>query len=139
MFQSAHSAKTSKVVYKREGLFHKLRDPSDKCVKLKEKITKKFKNSFATSLGPSDRMSIKPVKLEINSSKVRIVADFRQLNKALKRPHWPTESSCQLLRHFCPKSRYYVTVDATSDYHQVPVAEESQPYLFIITQHGKFA
>ena len=41
-----------------------------------------------------------------NSSKVRIVADFRQLNKALKRPTWPTESSCQLLRHVCPKSRY---------------------------------
>ena len=26
-------------------------------------------------------------------SKVRIVADFRELNKALARPHWPTESS----------------------------------------------
>ena len=57
-------------MYEREGLFHKLRDPSDKCVKLKEKITKKFKNSFATSLGPSDRMSIKSVKLEINHDKL---------------------------------------------------------------------
>ena len=73
-----------------------------------------------------------------DSSKVRIVADFRQLNKALKRPQWPTESSCQLLRHVCPKSRYYVTVDATSGYHQVPVSEESQPYLSIITQQGKY-
>ena len=192
---SFYSAKTSKVIYEREGLYHKLRDPSTSCLKLKEKMIKKYKNSFATSLGPKDRMSIPPVKLEIDheklvppvnhtrpfdvpyhlrsawekeikdaieggvlkavdkatewsskafavakqdSSKVRIVADFRQLNKALKRPTWPTESSCQLLRHVCPKSRYYVTVDATSGYHQVPVAEESQKYLSIITQQGKY-
>ena len=57
-----------------------------------------------------------------DSSKVRIVMDFRQLNK---RPHWPTESSCQLLRHICPKSKFYVTVDATSGYHQVPVSKDS--------------
>ena len=74
-----------------------------------------------------------------DSSKVRIVADFRQLNKALKHPHWPTESSCQLLRHVCPKSKYYVTVDANSGNHQVPVAKSSQPYLSIVTQQGKFA
>ena len=37
---------------------------------MKEKITKKFKNSFATSLGPNDRMSIPPVKLEIDHEKL---------------------------------------------------------------------
>ena len=64
-----------------------------------------------------------------DSTKVRLVADFRQLNKALKRPHWPTESSGQLLRHIDPKARFFVTIDATSGYHQVPVSEESQKYL----------
>ena len=65
-----YSAKTSKVIYEREGLHHKVRDPSTSCLKLKEKIVKKFKNSFATSLGPNDRMSIPPVKLEIDQEKL---------------------------------------------------------------------
>ena len=50
-------------------------------------------------------------------SKVRIVADFRMLNKALKRPHWPTESSGQLLRHIEPDSKFFCAIDATSGYH----------------------
>ena len=165
-------------------------------MKLKERITQKFKNSFKTTLGPEDRMNVKPVKLEIDqsrnippvnhtrlfdvpyhlrkpwekeirdaiegdilrpvnyptewsskafavpkqdSTKVRIVADFRKLNKALKRPHWPTESSNQLLRHICPKPKFFITIDATSRYHQVPVDKESQKYLTIVTQQGKYA
>ena len=31
-----------------------------------------------------------------NGKDVRIVSDFKQLNKAIERPHWPTESSDQL-------------------------------------------
>ena len=31
-----------------------------------------------------------------NSKDVRIVSDFKQLIKAIERPHWPTESSDQL-------------------------------------------
>ena len=54
-------------------------------------------------------------------SKVRIVADFRNLNRALKRPHWPTESSTQLLRHIEADSRVFCAIDATSGYHQVKV------------------
>ena len=43
--------------------------------------------------------------------KVRIVADFRNLNKALKRPVWPTESSGQLLRHIDPDSRVFCAIN----------------------------
>ena len=32
----------------------------------------------------------------------RLVADFRVLNKSLKRPIWPTESCDQMLRHIPP-------------------------------------
>ena len=53
--------------------------------------------------------------------KVRIVADFRNLNKALKRPVWPTESSGQLLRHIDPDSRVFCSIDARSGYHQIRV------------------
>ena len=40
-----HSAKTAQL-YEREGLFHKLRAPSESCIKLKEKITKLVQNKL---------------------------------------------------------------------------------------------
>ena len=67
------------------------------------------------------------------------MADFRELNKALVRPNWPTESSNQLLRHIDPKARYFCTIDACSGYHQVRLCPESQDLCTIITQEGRFS
>ena len=53
-----------------------------------------------------------------NGKDIRIVSDFKQLNKAIERPHWPTESSDQLLRNIESDSRFFVTLDSTSGYHQ---------------------
>ena len=72
-------------------------------------------------------------------SKVRIVADFRELNKALVRPHWPTKSSNQLLHHIDPKARSFCTIDACSGYHQVRLCPESQDLCTIITQEGRLS
>ena len=173
----------------------KLRDPSRKCIKLKEKMIHKYKSNFTTCLTAKDRMSVTPVELVMDETKkippahhtrpfdtpyhlwqaaeaeikhfidakvltpvphptdwmskaffvpksdptkVRLVADFRQLNKALKRPHWPTESSGQLLRHIDSKAKFFCTVDATQGYHQIPVSKDSQKFLTIITQQGRF-
>ena len=52
---------------------------------------------------------------------VRIVADFKKLNKVIERPTWPTESSSQLLCHISSKSKFFVSPDITSGYHQVRV------------------
>ena len=71
-------------------------------------------------------------------TKCRIVADFRVLNSALKRPVWPTESSSQLLRHIDPEAKYFCSIDATSGYHQVRVDERDQELLTIITQQGRY-
>ena len=67
------------------------------------------------------------------------MGDFRKLNQCLRRPHWPTESSGQLLRHINPSHKWFITIDMTSGYHQIPVCEESQKLLVIITQQGRFA
>ena len=72
-------------------------------------------------------------------SKVRIVADFRNLNKALKRPHWPTESSGQLLRYILLDSKFFCAIDATSGYHHVKLDPESQELCTIVTQQGRFS
>ena len=34
-----------------------------------------------------------------DQSAIRIVTDFKKLNKEIERCHWPTESSGKLLRH----------------------------------------
>ena len=80
---------------------------------------------------PTDWMSKAFFVPKADPNEVRFVSDFRQLNKALRRPRWPPESSGQLLRHIDPKARYFCTIDATQGYHQVPVSKEFLKYLTI--------
>ena len=73
-----------------------------------------------------------------NGKEVRIVSDFKTLNKAMERPSRPTESSSQLLRNIEPDSRFFVTLDLTSGYHQVKVEKESRNLLVISTPSGRY-
>ena len=73
-----------------------------------------------------------------NRKEVRIVSDFKQLNKVIERPHWPTESSDQLLRNIESDSRFLVTLDLTRGYHQVKVEKESRNLLCISTPSGRY-
>ena len=69
---------------------------------------------------------------------VRIVADFNKLNQAIERQTSPTESSSHFLRHIDPSSKYFVSLDLTSGYHQVRVDPESQNLLCITTPMGSY-
>ena len=74
-----------------------------------------------------------------DGSAVRIVADFKRLNRHIQRPVWPTENSNQLLRHIDPQARFFATMDLTSGYHQIPIDKESQDLLVIsTTPMGRF-
>ena len=77
-------------------------------------------------------------KLGSDPIKCRWVTDFRNLNKALKRPVWGSESSSQLLRRISPKARYFACFDAISGYHQISVDNASQKLLNIVTQLGNY-
>ena len=68
--------------------------------------------------------------------KCRWVTDFINLNKALKRPVWGSESSSQILRRINPKARYFACFDAISGYHQIHIDPESSKLLNIVTQLG---
>ena len=70
--------------------------------------------------------------------KCRWVTDFRNLNKALKRPVWGSESSSQLFRHIDPKARYFACFNAISGYHQICVDAESSKLLNVVTQLGNY-
>ena len=69
---------------------------------------------------------------------VRIIADCTDLNQAIERPVWPTESSSQLLRHISPSAKYFISLDLTTGYHQVRVDQESQNLLCITTPMGRY-
>ena len=70
--------------------------------------------------------------------KVRLVADFRGINRKLQRPVHPLENSWGILKRLNPKHRFYAAIDFSSGYSQIPLAEESRELFTIITPYGKY-
>ena len=56
--------------------------------------------------------------------KVRMVSDFRPVNRVLKRPGYPMEGSAAILKKLNPDEGYFCTIDLSSGYHQIELAEE---------------
>ena len=69
---------------------------------------------------------------------VRIVSDFKNVNRCISRPAHPTDSAQQLLRQINPTSRYFATIDCMSGYSQIPISEASSNLLVIATPAGCF-
>ena len=80
-----------------------------------------------------------PVQKNSDPTKVRIVGDFRGLNRVLLKLYWHTESSNQLLRHIDPNAKVFCVIDATSGFHQCPVDSETSKLLTIVTNAGRFS
>ena len=76
--------------------------------------------------------------LKGDGSSVRLVSDFKNVNRCIKRPTHPTDSDNQLLRQISPTSRYFCTIDCVSGYHHIPITEESSNLLVIATPAGRF-
>merc|ERR1711888_339789 len=57
--------------------------------------------------------------------KARLVADFRGINRKLRRPEHPLEGSWGILRRLDPHDKYFAAVDFSSGFSQLPLAEES--------------
>ena len=67
-----------------------------------------------------------------------MVADFRILNNALKRPNFPLEGSSQLIKQVNHRHKYWVTLDFTQGYHQCTLHKDDRDYFAIILPQGKF-
>ena len=118
--------------------------PYDTPFHLRKAYTRELKNCLEAwilekcGMEPSQWASKAFPVVEGNGKDVRIVSDFKQLNKAIERPHWPTESSDQLLRNIESDSRFFVTLDLTSGYHQVEVDKEFRNLLCIMySENGR--
>ena len=70
--------------------------------------------------------------------KARMVSDFREVNRILKRPGYPMEGSSLILKRLNPDEAYFCTLDLSSGYHQIRLAEESRDLFTIILPMGKY-
>lgn len=71
------------------------------------------------------------------NGKVRICVDLKDLNKAVKRPHY----SLPTFEDIAPKlagSTVFTTLDAASGFWQIPLHEESQLLTTFITPFGRY-
>ena len=64
--------------------------------------------------------------------KARLVADFRGINRKLRRPEHPLEGSWGILKRLNPHDKYFAAVDFSSGFSQLPLAEESRHLFNII-------
>ena len=70
--------------------------------------------------------------------KARLVADFRGINRKLRRPEHPLDGSWGILRRLDPQDKYFAAVDFSSGFSQLPLAEESRHLFNIILPWGKY-
>ena len=57
--------------------------------------------------------------------RARLVTDYRQLNKVIKRPVHPFAPATDLIKKIEPGATLFVKIDAVHGYFQVPLDEES--------------
>jgi hypothetical protein len=72
------------------------------------------------------------------NGKVRLVIDYRQLNKATSRPVHPFSSVPDLMRQIDPEARFFAKLDAIHGYFQVPLDEESSKLCTFLLPDGKY-
>ena len=57
---------------------------------------------------------------------LRLVIDFRTINKMILRPSWPFQAASSILSQIDPNKSFIATVDLLSGYHQVPLSYKSR-------------
>jgi hypothetical protein len=69
---------------------------------------------------------------------VRLVVDYKGLNKFVRRPIHPFPSISDVKVAIPPEAKWFATLDATKGYWQVPLDEESQLLTTFLTPWGRF-
>ncbi len=72
------------------------------------------------------------------NGKVRLVTDFQQLNKFVKRPVHPFSSSGEIIRSIPHTAKVFCTLDAVSGYFQIKLSEHSSKLTTFLLPWGKF-
>ena len=70
--------------------------------------------------------------------RVRLVTDFTELNKYVKRPVHLFPSSSDIMQAIPPEAKLFAKFDAVNGYFQLPLDEESQALTAFLLPEGKF-
>ncbi|KAH9317692.1 hypothetical protein KI387_019461, partial [Taxus chinensis] len=104
---------------------------------VKEEIDKLLDAGFIFSVENSEWVS--PIVISIkNNGKLRICVDYRKLNKATKKDHYPLPFSDQILDEVAGQECYSFA-DGYSGYNQVRIVEKDQLKTTFTTPWGTFA
>jgi len=69
---------------------------------------------------------------------IRLVSDFRALNKFVSRPVHPFPTPSDIAGSIPSDAKFFVTLDAVKGYFQLPLHESSQDLTTFITPFGRF-
>lgn len=69
---------------------------------------------------------------------IRLVTDFTQLNKFVKRPVHPFPSASEIMQSISPEARYFCCIDAKMGYYQIGLDVDSQGYTTFLLPTGKY-
>ena len=69
---------------------------------------------------------------------LRLVTDFRGLNKIIKQPVLPFSPTESIIARVDPRKQWITSIDMLSGYHQIPLSDESSYLTCFITPWGKF-
>ena len=72
------------------------------------------------------------------NGKVRLVTDYRQINKFIDRPVHPFPSCRDIIRGIKPDSNWFLKFDAVQGYFQIPLDEESSKLTTFLVERGRF-
>ena len=70
--------------------------------------------------------------------KVRLVVDYRGINRHIERPVHPFPSPRDILKGIKPNSKWFLKLDAVQGYYQVPLDEESSSLTTFLLPSGRF-
>ena len=87
---------------------------------------------------PTDWVSPAKFVLKPGGKKVRLVTDYRRLNKYVKRPVHPFPSPTDVIRMLEPGTQVFAKLDAIHGYYQVPLDEKSQLLTTFLLPDGKY-
>ena len=71
--------------------------------------------------------------------KVRLVADFKDLNMVLKSPNYPNDGSESLLKQIDPEAQVFCTMDFSHGYYQVVIDKRDRDLFASSSPRGNFA
>ena len=71
--------------------------------------------------------------------KVRLVADFKDVNMVIKSPNYPNEGSESLLKQIDPEAQVFCTLDFSHCYYQVEIDKRDHDLFSFVIPQGKYS